>query len=686
MTAATGTLAPFFAPRGVAVVGASSGTGRAGGRVLAHLDRFGYGGAVYPVTRSSPELDGRRCYRSVTEIPDPVDLAVVAIGAAATPEVIRECGRRGIPAAIVFATGFGSGTPEGQRLQSELVEAHRDSGVRILGPNTLGMRSTPNGLYVTFAHDIEGGTLSGSTAVIAQSGGLGVYFGAAYLKRRLVGTRYLVDTGNEFDIGSAEVLEHIATDPDVSCVGLVLEGCRDGRRLARAVAAATSAGKPVVFFKVGRSRAAEGHISSHTGALASAAELFDSAMLDAGASVARDEAEFMDALVIHDAAKAPKGRRLGVVTPSGGYAILTIDAAEIAGMELPEPTVPPEPSEEPHLRSGALRNPYDWQSLGPPGPGTRAAAVSWMLRQPDADAVLLWEAYSMEMEERQHEIYAAVSSAVAQADKPLFVCGIGTPEFEARLKDIGVLMFPEPMRLVRSLGVVAPPAGPLRARPTAHASPHGGAAVSGAKARDLLRGIDHVETVVVPDGAGARDRCREWGSVFLKVEGDLILHRTEMRLVEGPLTEAEVEPAFERLSARLGQLGDPTAVIVAQRAVAGIELALGAYVDPTFGPAVMVASGGIFLEILRDARFALAPVTPDAAVALIRGLRGARLLEGARGRAPADVGAAARALVALSRSIVDLGDTYTSVDVNPLIVRGEGDGAVAVDALLIPRR
>ncbi len=683
MTGSARDLSAFFAPRGVAVIGAAADQ-RAGGRVLAALDRFGYAGGVYPVTRSHAELFGRACYRTIGDVPDPVDLAVVAIGAAGVPDALRECGRRGIPAAIVFATGFGGETPDGPRLQQELEAALRESGVRILGPNTLGLRFVPSGLFATFAHDVDSGVRPGNVAVIAQSGGLGVYLGAAVLRRRLVGTRYLVDTGNELDLGSAEVLEHIARDRAVSCVGLLLEGSRDGRRLAAAVERAVSSGIPVVFFKVGRSRSASTHITSHTGALASPAELFDAAMRDAGASVAHDEAEFLDALVIHDAGKAPKGRRLGVVTPSGGYAILTLDAAEQFGMELPQPVEAPTAEEEPDLRSGTLRNPYDWASVGGARPGTRVAAVGWMLRQPNVDAVLLWEAYNMEMERRE-EVRAALSRVLPGADKPLFLCGTSTPEFEETLKGLDVILFNEPMRLVRSLSVVAPPADAPPAPEAPHPAAGAQGAVTGAAARRLLSGIEHVESVPLTSGEQAAELCRRWGKAFLKVESDAHPHKTELRLVEGPLDEAAAPRAFDRLAERRSRI-DESAPIVAQPAVGGVELALGAYHDPTFGPAVMVATGGIFLEVVRDARFALAPLDEDSALRLIRGLRGAPLLLGARGRPPADVRAAARALAALSRFIAGANGEYASVDVNPLMVREEGKGAVAVDAIAFRAR
>ncbi|BCB90029.1 hypothetical protein Psuf_073420 [Phytohabitans suffuscus] len=417
----------FFEPTGVAVIGANDGNSTAGARTLLNLRERGYPGRIHPVSRRHRELHGLPAYPSVLDVPDPVELAVVAVSAEATPAAVRECGERGIRAAVLFAAGLDGETARGRELRAELRAACARYGVRVVGPNTVGIRLVQKGMFATFAHDLEGGLLPGSVAVVAQSGGIGVYLGSAYLKRRLAGTRYLVDTGNEFDVSAAEVVEYVADDPEVSCVGLILEGARDGRRLARAVRRAVGAGKPVVFFKVGRSAAAERHIASHTGALASSAELFDVALRDAGAAIAHDEATFVDALVIHDAKRAPRGRRLGVVTPSGGYAILTIDAAERFDMDLPAPVVEPTAAQAPALRSGEFANPFDWAARGAAQERTRPVAIRWMLDQPNVDAVLLWEAYSMEMPERRELIDAALTEALPGADKPLFICGIATP-------------------------------------------------------------------------------------------------------------------------------------------------------------------------------------------------------------------------------------------------------------------
>ncbi|MBI4190639.1 MAG: acetate--CoA ligase family protein [Betaproteobacteria bacterium] len=680
----------FFRPRGVAVIGASNSHDRPGARVLHNLPRFGYKGRIYPVTPNSRTLQGLPCYRSILDVPDPVDMAVVCVSAERTAGAIRECGRRGVSAAVVLANGFGGDTVEGQQLLHDLVAAHRESGMRIIGPNTVGIRMAPgdgDGMFATFAHDIEAGVTPGPIAVVAQSGGLGVYFGSAYMRRRGVGTRYVIDTGNELDVDSTEALEYVAQDPGVKCVGLILEGCRDGRRLAAAVRRTRSLGKPVVLLKVGRSPVAAKQMASHTGSLAGSADLFQLAIAEAGASIAHDEMEFVDALVIHAHDKAPKSRRMGVVSMSGGFAILALEAAMEAGLELPPPVVPPTPEQEPHLRSGTLANPFDYQSVGATVPQTIRRSLEWMLGQPNLDAVVIWQAFGLlAIEDRRKRLEADLVEIMPRFKTPLFGCGLTTPEYEARLRELGVLWFEEPTRLIKALSVVAPRATEPTPPPPKHpAAANRHRAIVGNAARKLLAGIEHVRTIEVHSAAEAQALAREYGRVVVKVESNRFPHKTEFGLIAGPLTPDEVPAAYEKLLTARTNLGATDEPVVLQPCERGVELALGAYIDPLFGPSIMVGTGGIFLEILRDTVFATAPVSEEYARSMILKLRGAPLLRGARGTAQCDIDAAARALAALSRFMAGANGAYESIDINPLMVRKEGKGAVAVDALLFAR-
>lgn len=680
----------LLAPRSVAVIGASLDQSRVGGRALSILRSFDYAGIVYAINPKETAIGDVRCFASIADLPEPVDLAIVCLRAAQVPDALRECGRRGIASAVVFADGFGGDAVLRADLEQALVVARELSGLRILGPNTIGFRVVDTGLFATFAADVETGVQSGSVAMIGQSGGLSVYFGSAFLRRRGVGSKYVIDTGNEFDIDAAECLDRIAEDDDVSCVALILEGCRDGRALVRAAAKAIAHGKSVVCLKTGRSKAGLDQVASHTGALAGSVALFESALRVVGVRIARDETELMDAVVIASAGKAPRSRRVGVVTPSGGFAILTLDAAEQFGMEVPEPLTPPSDAQRSKLAFGSFANPLDYSATMSAGAGAMETALSWMANQPNIDAVILWQAHSILREDRQRGLYPVLKDLVASTDKPIFLCGLTTPEFQDRLRALGILSFEEPTRLVRALSIAAPPAEPVHAMKPAVAEASARATLGGEQARVILGdlpGLPHVASYPVETVKAALDRQRQLNCrVVLKVESDRFPHKSDLGLVSGPVDAADVAAAFGRIDAARWACGADDAPIIMQPFERGFELALGAYIDPAFGPSVMVASGGIFLEIVADTAFAPAPITQQQARQLILKLRGAPILLGARGQRAADIDAAAAALADLSEFISRSAGAYQEIDINPLIVRERGKGVVAVDALLVPRK
>ncbi|MET0273631.1 MAG: acetate--CoA ligase family protein [Phenylobacterium sp.] len=676
-------LAAFFAPRSIAVVGASAERSRSGGRVLATLEATGYAGEIHCVSPSQDRIGSRPCHRTLAEVPAAIDLALLCVGAERVPAAIRECGECGVPAALVFADGFSD-----PALGAQLRDAIAASGVRVLGPNTVGSRDVNGKVFATIATDIGLPQLPGNVAAIGQSGGLTLYFGSARLRGRGVGAKYVIDTGAEFDVDAAECLEWVADDPEIACAALILEGCRDGRRLTAAVERMTALGKPVVFWKTGRSAASAGQIASHTGALAGNAAIFDAALAAAGAIVVRDEMAFVDAIAVASAGRIPTGRRLGVVTPSGGYAIVTLDAAERFGLDVPEAAAPPTEAQMAALGPAHFANPFDVYALFGKGRRSFEAALQWMDAQP-VDAIAIWLSYACMGEAVQAIVHDSLTDFTAASGKPVFCCGLTTPAFEAELRDLGVLWFEEPTRLVQALGAVAP-RGSSSDTLQPRAATGGADVIAGARARAILSGLaalPHAPTRTVRSAAEAMAAQRELGGrVFLKLEGERLAHKTEAGGVVGPLGGDQVAQAYAEFSAAHADLPDPSAAIVLQACEAGVELALGGFVDPVFGPSVMVASGGIFLEILQDAAFAPAPVTDDQARDMILGLRGAPLLLGARGKAPCDIEAAAAAVSELSRFIAAHAADYREIDINPLMVRPKGRGVVAVDALIVATR
>ena len=677
-------LRAFFDPRSIAVIGASSETTRAGGRVMAALANAGYPGRVFPVNPNQSAINNLPCYPSVGVVPEPVELAALCVPAERVPDVLRQCGQAGVKAALVFADGF---RDPGLRADfyAALAEARAASGLRVIGPNTIGIRNSHTRAYPTFSSAAEDAPMPGPVATIAQSGGLSGVFGVVALRRRGLGPYCVIDTGNEFDVDIAECLDYLAEEPGVTVISIIIEGARDGRRLMAGVRKARANGKAVVFLKTGRSAAALHQVASHTGALAGSAAMFDAAMRVAGATVVRDESELLDAVVLHAFDRVPKGRRLGAVTPSGGYAILTLDAAERYGMAMPAPAIDPTPEQRADIKLGVFGNPFDMSSTISAGPRGLETSLLWMASQPNVDAILLWQAAILDQPSTQPRVLAVLQRLVAQTDKPVFCCGLTTPDFQAKLREIGVLWFDEPTRLVRALSVVTTPADPEAPPAAAPASTR--RVISGAAARAVLTGLPHVATIPVASAEAARRVMRDLGTerAILKVESERIAHKTEFGLVSAPLRPDDLAAEFARLEMVRGRTDDPTAPIVLQPFESGTELALGAFVDPVFGPSVMVALGGIFLEVLRDTVFAPAPVTNAEARDMVLRLKAAAVLRGARGRPPADIDAVAQALAALSRFIVENADRYAEIDINPLIVRPEGQGAVAVDALLVVR-
>jgi acetate---CoA ligase (ADP-forming) len=686
MTETSQSLAAFFAPRSVAVIGASADRSRAGGRVLQTLATAGYPGRVIPVNPNQTKINDLPCYPSIAAVPEPVELVAICVPADRVPNIIRECGQAGVRGAVVFADGFRDETLRAS-LGAALAEAHAKSGLRMIGPNTIGIRHSESRAYVTFSSATESELMPGPIATVAQSGGMSGVLGVTQLRRRGLGPRCVIDTGNEFDVDVADCIDYIAEDLGTTCISVLAEGARDGRRLADSIRHATARNKHVVFLKTGRSTAALDQVASHTGALAGRAELFDAAMRDAGACVVRDEMELMDAVVLHGFNRVPKGRRLGAVTPSGGYAILAVDAAEQFGMEFPPPVIAPTPEQREQVKLGTFDNPFDMSSTISSGPRGLETSLHWMASQPNIDAILLWQAAILDNPGPQPRVYEALADLVKQTDKPVFGCGLTTPDFEARLRELGVLWFEEPTRLVRALSVVAPAAA-LRDVPTTPVTHR--RVVTGARAREAmadLPDLPHVPTVAIADVSAAQRAMQALGAdrVILKIESEHIAHKTEFGFVSGPIATAELARAFTALERARVASTDPSASIILQPFERGIELALGAWLDPAFGPSMMVALGGIYLEIMRDTQFAPAPVTEQQARDMVLRLKAADILRGARGRKPADIDAVARAIAALSRFMAENADRYAEIDINPLIVREAGKGVAAVDALLVER-
>lgn len=691
-------LDPVLNPKAVAVIGASPDMSRAGGRFLHHLRDYGYGGRLVAVNPRYDEIGSTPCFPSIEDVPDPVDLAVIGVSAPLVPDLVRACGRRGVRAVLAHADGFAQ-DPE---LGGQLRAAWQESGVRIIGPNTNGLRVAGSGMY---ADASTGLPLSAKVepspiAIITQSGGLGSYFGSIFLHQRGVGARYLIDTGNELDVDAAECLEYCADDPEVEAVGLIMESCRDGRRLTRAVEHATRAGVRVLILKLATVEASMAAAQSHAGAVAGRFDVFRELVEAAGARLCSGPRQFVDALAMCGRGIVPGGTGVGIVTGSGGFGVLGADLAGRYGLRLPQPTVAPTEAAREVLPLARFANPADLSAQGKQPAAALAHGVEFLASQPDLDSIVVMQPHSLLHPGLSEHIVAGLLAGAGKAEVPVFVCGTAGEQVREELwNGAGITVYESPDDLFAALGLllsgprgrsagndeVAADAAVADQQQPSTEPVEGGEMVVGEEARKMLAGLTELElvaTAVVENIAAARRFGAEVGGpIMLKVMAPEFAHKTELGLVIGPVDGDDIETAFSTLEQRRDSLG--VGYVTAEAFETGVEIAVGAFRDASFGPVLMIGAGGQLVELLDDVAFAAAPVAADEVARLLSGLRVGALLRGYRNTPAADQAALVRAIVEFSTLVSAEDFAFDQVDLNPVMVRESGrGGAVAVDYLL----
>lgn len=686
-TGASRGLDALLAPDSIAVVGASGDPHRIGGRPLQYLVRFGYSGRIYPVNPKHAELHGHRCYPDLASLPEAVDCAVICLGADHVVGALEACAQRGIRSAVVFAAGFAEHGPEGRARQQRITAIARESGMRILGPNTVGLRDLERAVFGTFSTDVDSGCRSGPLAVVTQSGGLGVYFGAALPRLAGLGTRFMIDTGNEADVEVSECLDYVSHAPDVAAVGVVLEGCRDGRAFVDACARARSRGTAVVALKIGRSERGAAAVRSHTGALAGEDAVWDAALAAGGAIRAHDEVEFFDVLSLYGNGRPPAGNRVGLVSLSGGVATLMVDACADVGLDVPD--IPPPPADLlAGIPSGASANPLDVSANLANNPGITGPVLRHVVDQDTVDALVVWMAYVPQSPILGPALADQFVDVAGTTSKPVCLSGLASPDIQERLVAAGISVSTYPTRLLRALALAARAPHPAAHAELRPAPSSGGRAevLIGARAEGLLPDVPFAPCRTVDSGTAAVEAATALGfPVVLKGEADGLLHKTELGLVHVGLGSAdEVLAAFADVARALSDAaGDDVAGgtrVVVQPQVSGVECFAGVKVDPIFGPTVTVGMGGVLVEVEKDVTTLLAPTDVDDVLTAVLRLRGYARLEGVRGDPPRDVRALAAVVAALSRVPLAHPD-IVEIDLNPIMV--DVDTAVAVDAVVV---
>jgi acyl-CoA synthetase (NDP forming) len=689
----------LLAPQSVAIVGASNDPGRVGGRPVSYALAAKFQGRLYPVNPNRDVIQGIPCYRTLDAVPEEIDLAIIAVPAISALSELEAAAQRGAKAVVVFSSGFAEVGEEGLARQTVLAQRCRELGMRMLGPNCLGVFNAAIGHTATFGSFLQQSPpQEGRVALVSQSGAFASYLFSMASERGIRITRW-VTTGNEADVTVADVIEYLAEDPSIAVIGCAAEGIRDGTHLIAALEKARAAGKPVVIIKMGRTRAGADAAKSHTAALAVDDAVFDAVVRQAGAQRVADTQELLDLLYALQTRSPLIGCKLGIVSMSGGAGVLMVDAAIDSGLE-----VPPLPIEI----SSRLKNSNPFGSMTNPIDVTAQAMNDMdLVRQPlremlnggeyDAVAAFFMNWLSSPVTgPRLREVLAEVLADTG--DRTIALVATGPHETFAEFTRNGLLVFDEPSRAIATLGRMAEIGELLRRPPRSSPSLDGVPFLAGDEV-DEVRAKAFLARAGIPvqeEHAAATPGDAAWAAetlglpIALKIVSRDIPHKTDVGGVQlGLVGAAAVENAAAAMLDSVARLRPEVRVdgfLVSPMVDDGIEMIAAVHVDPVFGPITMVGFGGVLVEVLRDVAFAYGAVSEDEAKAMLQGLRGYPLLDGLRGRPPADIPALGQAIAALSRLGAVNAGHFISIEINPLVVRPKGKGCVMLDALITPRR
>ncbi len=688
-------LSSFFNPKAVAVVGASSKPGKVGYDVLHNLLRYAYQGAVYPVNPGGGAILGRDVCKSVQELPDGIELGVIAVKAHLVPQAVRDLAGKGIMAQVVVSAGFKEVGGEGPALERELDRAVADTGVRMIGPNCIGIMDTQSGLNATFAADMA---RKGHIGFFSQSGAMCLAILDWALDNE-IGFSKFVSLGNKVDITESEVLELLADDPETRVIMGYLEAVEDGRRFME-VAREVTRHKPVVLVKSGVTQAGAKAASSHTGALAGADSAYSAAFGQCGILRAHTVRELFNLAQALAHQPLPKGPAMVIVTNSGGPGIICADAVENSGMHLAglqAATVEELRSFLPSIAS--FYNPVDLTGGAPAEMYARTLRAVCDDDNVQGALVIMTPAATIDPAqltklicevETKKPVFATLMGSHSVAESRLYCMSRGMPAFDFPEDAVqamrGMLTYQRWISSKPRQAKIIPGDQEKVAAIVSNLRSQGRLQMSETEARECFAayGIPVARSVPAATSQEAAAAAREIGlPVVMKIDSPAIVHKSDVGGVAVGLQTVEaVADAFFEMTSRMHRRY-PNAwvrgVLVQEMVKGGRETILGFNQDSQFGPLFMFGLGGIYVEVLKDVSFRVGPLSPEDADEMVKGIRSFPLLRGVRGEPPADLAALAEALLALSSLVHDF-PMLAEADINPMLALPRGQGVVAVDA------
>jgi acetyltransferase len=694
----------FFAPDSIALIGASRDQEKIPGRLLSMLRKNEYPGKIYPINPNYPDIDGLKCYKSISDVGAPIDLAVVIIPARAVIGALEECAAARVRNCVIISSGFAEEGGDSAAMQDKIVEIAKRTGMRISGPNAEGFVSEVQKVAATFSPtvDVKPGHVPlvatrRRVAVVAQSGGIG--FAIKHRAKAIgVAISYCVSAGNEADLGAGEFLEYMVQDASTDVIMLFIEGIRDVAKFTAAARGAAEVGKPVIVTKVGRSGAGQRAAASHTASMAGWSAAYDAVFAKYGFIVSNDMDEAVAIAAVLASNPLPKGDRVAVLTVSGGAGIWGADTVSMQGLQVPALSDGIQSEIKKWMPSyGAAGNPVDVTAQGVTMGGVQKS-IELFDASDEVDATLVIQSFSSEtrMPFKEDELKPVISAQ----RKPVVFYSYTLPSDFARreLAKSGVVILTGLTHAVTAMRRLLDyskfklaPQADAASLPGRDLSAHLRAPVmSEADSKALLRdaGIALPDEVLVAE-RGALDAAIEKVGfpLVMKIQSPDIAHKSEVGGVWVNITaKGEAFSAHRELLER-AQKHRPNAaiqgVLVSPMAKKGVEIIIGTLDDATFGAMVMVGLGGITTELFRDVIYRPAPVGVAEAEAMLSELKAAPLLQGFRGAAKADVAALSKLISEVSVLAARLKESVVEMELNPVLVHPEGQGVTIVDALVV---
>lgn len=698
-------LQPLFRPQSIAVIGASEKPGP-GLQVIENLHQLGYTGKILPINPKYAQIAGHPCYPSLTaakEAGEGVDMVAILLGRERIIPVLEEAAHVGAKAAWAFAAGFGELDDTGKELEKKLIEVCRDNHIHFVGPNCVGYLNPSIGAG-TYSAPAPAVIRRGHIGMVAQSGYLSI---AVANSQRDLGFSLLVSTGNESLIDCTDVMSYMLEDPETHVIMAFVEQFRSPEKLKAVAKRSREVGKPIIFIKVGRSEMAQRATSAHTGALAGSDRVQDALFKKLGLIRVDDLDEMFETAILLSSLthRLPKGNGVFAVTLSGGVISLMADVGEDISLRFPAWSDAGREKVKSLLSSYSnVNNPLDAWGSGRIEEFYETCLLT-AAAEDTADIVVVVQDVPGGMAERQVQQYSIVARAAVEAakkiDKPIVMINNASTGFHPEIKRIldegGVPLLQgtrESLKAIANLvafgtyrpdSAVPPDTARFPALPA-----HTAKGLTEYQSKQVLRqySIPCTREILCADAEACVQAAEKLGyPVVMKVMSPQILHKTEAKVIAIGLAAPEEIRAQYPLLMQNAKAFAPAAQIdgmliqeMAGKPVA--EVILGITQDPQFGPAVVFGSGGILVEVMKDSAIGIPPLTREAALSMIRSTKGCKLLTGFRGRPKADIGALADALVQVSLLAAEGADKIAALDINPLLIYPEGQGVLAVDALL----